>query len=207
MNNKAWGATIQNREEKFELKRRAVLQSAARIIRRSGFDAMSLGDIAEDLHVSKPTIYYYFRNKEDIVRELMEMAVAAFLDSADHPEDYPEAGLRGAERFERFIRRSIRVITADLGGCLFVIYPSELASEFRRVLEEIGQPIVTFCADILREGIADGSVSPCDPVTVYNFMINGLRAVPILLEMRRSRLEELSDAVVAMMAHGIRPQA
>ncbi|HEY1709524.1 MAG TPA: TetR/AcrR family transcriptional regulator [Rhizomicrobium sp.] len=205
MTKRAWGAEIQNRQEKFELKRRAVLQSAARIIRRSGFETLSLGDIAEDLHVSKPTIYYYFHNKEEIVRELMDMAVLAFLDPADHPEDYHGApGLNGAARFERFIRRSVRVTSGDVGACLFVIYPNQLAPDLRRDLDGKGQPIIAAGEKILREGIDDGSIAPCNPAVVYHFLINGLRSVPVLLELRQGRLEELTDSIVAIMAHGTR---
>jgi AcrR family transcriptional regulator len=204
MNKRAWGAEIQNRQEKFELKRRAVLQSAARIIRRSGFESLSLGDIAADLHVSKPTIYYYFRNKEEIVRELMEMAVSSFLDPADHPQDHHGApNLSGAERFERFIRRSVRVTSDDTGACLFVIYPNQLPPELRRDLDNIGQPIIALGEKILREGIGDGSIAPCNPAIVYHFLINGLRAVSVLVELRQGPVEELTDSIVAIMARGI----
>ncbi len=202
---RAWGAEIQNREEKFELKRRAVLASAARFIRRVGFDKLSLADIAIDLNVAKPTIYYYFRNKEQIVRELMEIAMANFMNVEDHPDDNPDAdGLTGAERFERFIRRSVRVTCDEIGACLFIVYPSQLSPDVRRELDAIGQPVIDCAERILRAGLADGSIAPCDPATVYNFMINGLRALPLLLETHRGgTLEQMSDAVVAMMLHGI----
>jgi len=205
MTKRAWGATIQNREEKFELKRRAVLQSAARLIRTIGFDTLSLADIAADLNVAKPTIYYYFRNKEEIVRELMALAVTAFMDEADHPEDNPnEPGLTGADAFERLIRRAVRVTSDDVGSCLFVVYPNQLPPEMRLDLDAMGQPVIAWAERVLRRGLADGSIKPCDPVVVYNFMINGLRAVPILVELHRGTPETLADTMVALLAHGIR---
>jgi AcrR family transcriptional regulator len=205
MTKRAWGATIQNREEKFELKKRAVLQSAARLIRRIGYDTLSLGDIAADLHVAKPTIYYYFKNKEEIVRDLMTLSVATFMDQADHPGDYPDApGLTGAQAFERFVRRAVRVTNDDIGACLFVLYPNQLPSEMRRDMEIIGLPIVSWAERIMRRGLADGSVRDCDPVLAYNFAINGLRAVPILMELHRGTLESLADAVVDLVMNGVR---
>jgi AcrR family transcriptional regulator len=204
MSKRAWGATIQNREEKFELKRRAVLMSAASFIRRTGFDRLSLADVAVDLNVAKPTIYYYFRNKDEIVRELMEIAVARFFDSDGHPQDYPEGdGLSGARLFERFIRRCVRVTSDDVGACLFMIYPNQLAPDIRRAIEVLGQPIVDLAERILRKGLADGSIAACDPATIYNFMINGLRAIPVLLEVHKRPVEQISDSFVAMMMNGI----
>jgi AcrR family transcriptional regulator len=207
MNKRAWGTAIQNREERFELKRRAVLNSAARLIRRIGFEALSLGDIAADLQVAKPTIYYYFRNKEEIVRELITLAVAAFTDDVEHPADYPEApGLNGAQAFERFVRRAIRVTSDNVGASLFVVYPNQLSQDLRREADAIGQPVTDWAMQILARGLADGSIRPCDPVAVYHFTINGLRAVPSLVEADRGTAESIGDSIVALITRGILAQ-
>ncbi|MEJ0024697.1 MAG: TetR/AcrR family transcriptional regulator [Rhizomicrobium sp.] len=208
MNPRAWGASFQNREEKFELKRQAVLLSAARLLRNGSYDSMSLADIAVDLGVAKPTVYYYFRNKEQIVRELMKLAVARMLDPGDHPDDYPEThGLSGAQRFERFLRRCIRVISDDVGACLFTVYPHQLPDDVRKDFVEAGQPVIEMAAAILRRGIADGSVGACDPVLVYNFAINALRCVPQLLERNAASASDIADAFVTLVTNGIAPRA
>ena len=205
---KAWGADIQNREEKFELKRRAVLHSAARLLLRVGYDALSLGDVAVDLHVAKPTIYYYFRNKDEIVRELMEMAVASFMDATDHPEDYPDQeGLSGAERFDRFARRCVRVTSDDVGACLFAVYPNQLSPASRHSIDVLGQPIVLWAERVLREGLADGSITACDPALVYHFMMNGLRSVRLLHELGHGTYEAIADGIARLLANGVRPRA
>ncbi len=203
---RAWGADIQNREEKFELKRRAVLHSAARILRRIGYDALSLADIAVDLHVAKPTLYYYFRNKDEIVRELMQMAVAAFLDPHDCPGDFPDGpGLNGAKRFERFVRRCVRVTSDEVGACLFVVYPNQLPASLRRDIDTLGLPVIEWADRLIRAGIADGSIAACDPALLYHFMLNGLRGVPAIQEQTKRSLSEIADGIVAMLANGIRP--
>ena len=205
---RAWGAEIQNREEKFELKRRAVLHSAARILLRIGYDALSLADIAVDLHVAKPTIYYYFRNKDEIVHELMELAVAAFLDPSDHPEDFPDReGLSGARRFELFVRRCVRVTSDNVGACLFSVYPNQLPAGPRHDIDVLGQPVVQWAERIIKDGLADGSIAPCEPALVYHFMLNGLRAVRVLHEIGQGTFEDIADGIVALLANGIQSRA
>ena len=99
MSGRAWGAEIQSREEKFEIKRQAVLRAAASLFRDKGTERTTLSDIADVLHVSKPTVYYYFRNKEEVLLALIEAAVSEFTDPALHPEDYPLApNTSGADR-------------------------------------------------------------------------------------------------------------
>jgi len=132
------------------------------------------------------------------------MAVNAFFDAAEHPEDYPKtAGLSGAQLFERFIRRAIRVTSDETGACLFIVYPNQLEPATRRQVDAIGQPVIDLAEEILKLGMADGSISTGDPTTIYSVMINGLRAIPVLRSLGRGSVEDLSDAFVSLVMRGI----
>ena len=51
------------------VKRDAVIRAAARAFNEHGFHNTSLDDIAAALEVTKPTIYYYVPNKEQLLYE------------------------------------------------------------------------------------------------------------------------------------------
>ena len=74
------GARAQQREAK----RNAVLQTAARLFNERGYHATSLDDIAEQLHVSKPTLYYYVKSKDDILLECVRTALGMMPVSYTH---------------------------------------------------------------------------------------------------------------------------
>ncbi len=62
-------------------RQREILDAAAGVIIRLGYDKASIGDIAEEAGISRRTIYLYFKDKEDlfealIYREYMEYAEA-----------------------------------------------------------------------------------------------------------------------------------
>ena len=59
-------ASVPDRQQQREAKRHAVLQAAAQLF-NEGFHATSLDDIAARLNVSKPTLYYYVKNKDEIL--------------------------------------------------------------------------------------------------------------------------------------------
>lgn len=64
-----------NIDEKLENENTTKLQiflTAARLFADKGFNGVSMREISEQSHVSKPTIYYYFGSKEGIFRELLE---------------------------------------------------------------------------------------------------------------------------------------
>ena len=60
-------ATTAARAKLREAKRHAVLQAAAQLFNERGFHATSLDDIATRLKVTKPTLYYYVKNKDEIL--------------------------------------------------------------------------------------------------------------------------------------------
>ena len=50
-------------------KREAVLQTAAQLFLEKSYGRTSLNDVAERLNITKPALYHYFRNKEEILLE------------------------------------------------------------------------------------------------------------------------------------------
>ncbi len=56
----------------------AVLMAAATLFAQKGYSAASVREIVEAAGVTKPTLYYYFKNKEDLYVKLMDEALGAF---------------------------------------------------------------------------------------------------------------------------------
>src|ERR1700749_2472714 len=63
----AWKDAGQSRDDQFAAKRAALIRKAARAFSARGFYNTSLDDIAEELGVTKPALYYYVKNKEEIL--------------------------------------------------------------------------------------------------------------------------------------------
>ena len=58
--------------EKRDLQRKTVLDAAAKVFSEKGFGGTSLGDVAKDLGISRPALYYYFSSKEKILSSLVD---------------------------------------------------------------------------------------------------------------------------------------
>jgi AcrR family transcriptional regulator len=53
-------------EKRAQLKKEEILRSAIKIIRERGVDRATMEEIAAELLMTKGSLYYYFKNKEDI---------------------------------------------------------------------------------------------------------------------------------------------
>ena len=63
-----WRASRERQHDR-EVKRDAVIRAAAHAFNQRGFHNTSLDDIAAALEVTKPTVYYYVSNKEQLLYE------------------------------------------------------------------------------------------------------------------------------------------
>jgi len=62
-----------------EQKMRArIIKKAFNLMSRKGIDAVSMREIAQHIGVSKPVLYYYFKDKEDLCKSIIGEGVADF---------------------------------------------------------------------------------------------------------------------------------
>lgn len=72
------GLTMDRKERRNEATRREIRDAAARLFFTRGFREVTMADIGREVGLSPGSLYYYFRNKEDILRELDAECVQRF---------------------------------------------------------------------------------------------------------------------------------
>src|SRR3974390_1581492 len=65
----AYGKAFASRRRDPASKREAVLRTAAQLFLEKSYGRTSLNDVAARLNITKPTLYHYFHNKEEILLE------------------------------------------------------------------------------------------------------------------------------------------
>jgi AcrR family transcriptional regulator len=57
--------------------RTRILDEATRLFAEQGYSATSIRQVVQAVHCTKPAVYYYFRNKEDLFRQVVQQHVDA----------------------------------------------------------------------------------------------------------------------------------
>jgi AcrR family transcriptional regulator len=141
-------------------KREAVLCTAVQMFLERGYSRTTLDDIAERLDITKPALYNYFRNKEDILLACYRWGCTLIQQSLD---EIAAHGGTGIEKVSAFIRSYTGVITIDFGKSVVLLDDAELSSEGRTEIRGYKRGIDRRLRSLIKEGIADGSIVPCDP--------------------------------------------
>jgi AcrR family transcriptional regulator len=143
-----------------QLKREAVILAAARAFRERGYHNTSLEDVASALNVTKPTIYYYVANKEEILFECFRAgldeikSVFGDLDASTHP---------ARDKLLRLIRHYGAAIAGEFGWCMVRAEDQDLSPAMSARVKTLKSEIDQRIRGLIREGVQDGSVERCDP--------------------------------------------
>jgi len=153
-------AVVPDREQQREAKRHAVLSTAAQLFNERGFHATSLDDIAARLQVSKPTLYYYVKNKDEILIECVRQGLQMTIDGIEASR---QAGGKAIDQLMACMRVYAHIVTQDFGMCLIRVGDEELPAESRKELRRLKSAIDHEFRRLVAAGVEEGSLQPCDP--------------------------------------------
>ena len=150
-------------------KKDAVLHVAVRLFLERGFWRTSLTDVAETLKVTKPALYHYFRNKEEIYLECYRRGIS--LIEANLAKLRASSG-NGLEKVAAFIYSYAIVIAGDFERCVIRQDDRELSPKARSEVRSYKRNVDRDLRQFIEEGVQDGSIRPCD-VKLTAFSIVG----------------------------------
>lgn len=149
------------RQRDGDAKREAILETAAHLFLERGYRSTSLRELASLLKITKPALYYYFQNKEQILVECYRAGIAAIdglLEKA-----VLENG-NGLQRVEAYLRvYAAAIVSHDFGRCVAMLDDSELSPAARREVRSLKRRIDASIRGYIEEGIEDGSIADCNP--------------------------------------------
>jgi len=158
-----------DRARQRQTKREAVLTTAAQLFNERGFHATSLDDIAARLHVSKPTLYYYVKNKDEILLECVRKGLQMTLDGIEASR---RAGGDVVAQLRACMQTYAHIVTQPFGMCLIRVGDEQLPSESRKELRRLKSAVDQTFRRLVAQGVEQGLLVPCDP-KITAFVIAG----------------------------------
>ena len=164
-----WKA-FQVRHRSMDLKRDAVLLTAAHLFLEHGYQKTSMSLLAARLKITKPALYYYFHNKEEILVACYRVGIANIDGHLDRSSPAVGTGLHRLRLY--VLAYATAILTTEFGRCVAMIDDSELSPEGQREVRDLKRRMDVSLRQIVEEGIADGSLARCNPMLV-SFAVAG----------------------------------
>ena len=155
-----WKA-FQARQRNQDIKRDAVLQTAAHMFLEQGYRRTSMSELAKRLQITKPALYYYFRNKEELLVECYRAGITLIEILLDKALVSQGTGLDKVKVYIEAYAKS--VVLHDFGRCVSMLDENELSSETRKLVRALKRRIDASIRGYIEEGIADKSIALAMP--------------------------------------------
>ena len=162
-------------ETRFQLQRDRMLRAAAHCFNQKGYSGTSLKDVANMLGLTDAALYYYVRNKEELVYLCYVRAADVGRDAMQRAIDEGHTGL---ERVRLYIRYHIESIVGENGPLAIMSEIPSLKPDHRDEVLALSRAHSSRFEKILEQGIEDGSIAPCDVRMTGNAIMGSINWIP-----------------------------
>jgi len=184
-----------------QLKTDRILATATALFAQQGYNNCTVDEIASAIGVTKPFVYYRFRDKSDILAAIC--AKGADLTQAAIAEVVSEPG-PAAERLEAFCQKFAETVIEY--AAFVAVYKSEFSNlrpEDRRSIMEVRVRTDSLLQDLLQQGRDSGEFDLLDPsVTatsitgMLSFIVDWYRPKPSLP--KKKLIETVTELAMRM---------
>jgi AcrR family transcriptional regulator len=152
-----------------------ILHSAAAAFRKLGFHGTTVERIARSLKMEKGNLYYYFRNKEEILFACHQYS----LDRLSHVlDDVGACGQPPDEKLRMLIAALVHTILDDLHGTSLFIDLVALAPSHLRTIITRRDRVDRGMRQIIADGMSSGLFAPRDAKLVSFAILGAVNWIP-----------------------------
>jgi AcrR family transcriptional regulator len=179
-----------------------ILKAAAAAFRRLGYHGATVEEIAAALHMKKGNLYYYFRNKEEILFACHQYSLDRLLAILDEIE---RSGLPPEQKLRKLIGSFVHTILDELHGtALFLDLEALSASHLRTVIARRDR-FDKGLREVLKEGIRSGTFLYADARLLSFAILGAVNWIPRWYNPQGpSSSEEIAERFADYLIAGLR---
>ena len=167
------GITSMPKEYNSQATIEAILSVSAKLFLEKGFDKTSMQDIAKTAGISKGAIYHHFKSKDEIIQSVMEKQRQAVKNTMENFLSETEA-LSGKAQLQQILEKNLENQEAHYLDDTMSIRMKSAEFVLSYMQDCVNQDAI-FVSDIIKRGIADGSLTtdfPDECAEVFLLLLN-----------------------------------
>ena len=179
-----------------------ILKSAAKAFRKLGYHGATVEQIAAALHMKKGNLYYYFKNKEDILYACHNYSLDRLNQILDEIE---RSGLPADDKLRRLIVAFVHTILDELHGtALFLDLEALSPAHLKAVIVRRDQ-FDRGVRRVLEEGMTAGTFGRGDPKLLAFALFGAVNWIPRWFNPDGpSSSQEIADYFAKFLIDGLR---
>jgi TetR/AcrR family transcriptional regulator len=162
-------------QRKARQRRVEILRSAATAFRRRGYHGASMGEIARALRMTKGSLYYYFKNKEEILFFCHDYSLDVLLDLLERTR---KAGGSPPDKLRALVASFVHHILDDLRGTAMTLDFQALSPPLLRRVIAKRDRFDRGIRRLLRDGMDAGAFAAGDAKLLTFAVLGAVNWIP-----------------------------
>ena len=146
---------------KKELTKEKIQQAAYQCVARYGFEKTTLDDIAKEVGLNKASLYYYYKNKEEIFLEVTTNATRRFVETLQ-TSTLGKTGGAAAKVGHYLAERSVYFLELVEQVHISEETLRQVEPLFQDLIRDVAAQEVQFLGKILAEAVASSEIRPVE---------------------------------------------
>src|SRR5215510_1533378 len=169
------GGVMERLRSRGERKRIEILRAAAAVFRRRGYHGASVDQIASALNMAPGNLYYYFRNKEEILYVCHDYSLGLILKELKEVE---QSALPPDRQIHRLIVAFVHLFIDVLHGTAWTLEVEALSPPLLKKVIAKRDRIDRGFRTILTDGMTEGVFADRDPKLVAFVIFGAINWIP-----------------------------
>jgi len=162
-------------ETRYQLQKARMLKAAAQCFNQKGYSGTSLRNVADVLGLTDAALYYYVRNKEELVYLCYVRAADLGREALDKAS---AEGDNGMDIMLRYLRYHIEMMVGDRGPIAIMSEIPSLDPVHREEVLALSRRHSLNFEAVLEAGIQDGSIAKCNVRMTGNAIMGSINWIP-----------------------------
>lgn len=179
-----------------------ILKSAAKAFRKLGYHGATVEQIAAALHMKKGNLYYYFRNKEEILFACHQYSLDRLTQLLEAVQAAPAAP---DQKLRQLIVAFVHTILDELHGTALFLDLEALSAAHLKTVIMRRDHFEHGVREVIQEGIASGLFGPGDPKLLAFALFGAVNWIPRWFNPAgQSTSQEIADRFADYLIAGLR---
>jgi AcrR family transcriptional regulator len=181
-----------------------VLTAAVQLFNERGYEATSMGDLAERLGITKSSIYHHVSSKQELLRMAVDRALDGLFEAADEVRAMDAPAI---DRLELLIRRSVLMLAGRVEFVTLLLrVRGNTAVEMEALLRRrVFDARVT---ELVAMAKSEGDIRPdVDPAIAARLLFGMVNSLTEWYRPERGTAETMANAITAIAFEGLRTRA
>jgi AcrR family transcriptional regulator len=182
--------------------RQDILEAAAQVFRQKGFHGASMQDIADAVHLQKPSLYHHVSSKQEILLALLDRALELLLEQIS---PMTAQNIPADQKLQKMIRAYLQILTenTDLSAVLLFEHRSLERKQHSRHVPNRDK-FEALWRGVLAEGVAANRFECEDPAVTARAILGILNwTITWYHPQGALEIDQIADQYSHLLLHGL----